>query len=289
MDTPDWTASALFSPSKARAQQAQAKDWAAVDAWLARKYAPAKRPPIFERNEDTLQALLTLATLNESADEQRALVDRVHKAALQSLKKTNAAGTTSSDDEIKLLFRDLEDEDSLDALAKTAVASNAPDVRAATIADAIVDISMHDFDAEQLLQRARYQLMALQSERKRADARLKQLKSGSFDAPEDLLEQTTVWMRNTKQLKAKVAEYDERVGVMKATDKPKITLEDVTQRQKALQMQKYRLEELEAQLSAFQSLPSDGKAAKAQLEAARKELRSLVEQRDALFANMAGG
>lgn len=77
-----WTASALFSPSKARQQQAQAKDWSFVDAWLQRRYG-TKSVPAFERNEDTLQALLALATLNESADEQRNLVHRIHKAALK--------------------------------------------------------------------------------------------------------------------------------------------------------------------------------------------------------------
>ena len=82
----DWAASALFSPSKARIAQAQARDWGFVDSWLAKRYS-GKRVPAFEKSEDTLEALLTLATLNESADEQRQAVDRVEQSALSGLEK----------------------------------------------------------------------------------------------------------------------------------------------------------------------------------------------------------
>ena len=80
----DWAATGLFSPSKARQQQAAAKDWSYVDGWLARKYHP-KPVPRFERNDDTLQALLALAAFNEKADEEEELVERVEKAALEEM------------------------------------------------------------------------------------------------------------------------------------------------------------------------------------------------------------
>lgn len=77
---------ALFSPSKARQQQAQAKDWIFVDSWLSRKYHP-KPVPAFERNEETLQSLMTLVAFNERADEERALVERVERQALKELQE----------------------------------------------------------------------------------------------------------------------------------------------------------------------------------------------------------
>lgn len=80
-----WANTALFSPSKARQQQAQAKDWHYVDSWLTRMYAP-KSAPVFERNEDTLQALLTLVAVNERADEEQELVHRLEGAAIEALK-----------------------------------------------------------------------------------------------------------------------------------------------------------------------------------------------------------
>ena len=79
----DWTAS-HFSPSKARQQRAQALDWEHVNTWLEKRFAP-KPVPTFERNEDTLRALLELAAFNENVNEERTLIDNVHEEALKEL------------------------------------------------------------------------------------------------------------------------------------------------------------------------------------------------------------
>lgn len=78
---PNWEATLLFSPSKARQQEALAKDWSYVSAWLARKYHPLPVPK-FERNDETLKVLLGLAAVNEKADEEEELVGRVEGRAL---------------------------------------------------------------------------------------------------------------------------------------------------------------------------------------------------------------
>ncbi|KAL2024784.1 hypothetical protein VTK56DRAFT_5605 [Thermocarpiscus australiensis] len=75
---------AIFSPSVARAAASAAKDWSYVDAWLHRKF-PGRGPPPFERNADTLRALLALASANEAADEERALVARLEAETLAQL------------------------------------------------------------------------------------------------------------------------------------------------------------------------------------------------------------
>ena len=138
--------SALLSPSKAREQQAQAKDWASVDAWLSKKYA-SKRPPPFERNDETLQALLTLASLNDSADEQRSLVDRIEKAALQALSRRKASNATE-DDGVTMLMRGLEGCEALDALSETIVSLDCPDVGIVTVAESLVDLTSQNFEAK---------------------------------------------------------------------------------------------------------------------------------------------
>lgn len=281
--TPDWTATALFSPSKARVQQAQAKDWAAVDAWLAKQYAPLKRPPTFERNEETLQALLDLATLNERADEQRALVDRVHKAALQSLSK---ADSHSGTDDLMALFKHLNVDVALTSLAEAAVALDVPDVRIGTLASAIADLTSQHFVAEQMLQRAEDQLRAIRAQRRKADEQLKQLQSDSFRAPANLVEQTAEWMRSAKQLKAKIAEYDERLASARAAGAPKVKLEDISRQAEELSAQQARLRELQAHLQVFQDLPADARAARRVLETARDDLRAVTKKRDALFGGL---
>lgn len=70
-----------FSPSKARAQRAQAADWHHVDTWLSSKFQ-GRSVPAFERNEDTLKALLALVAANEKADEEREILWAVEKKGL---------------------------------------------------------------------------------------------------------------------------------------------------------------------------------------------------------------
>ncbi|KAK3715562.1 hypothetical protein LTR37_007050 [Vermiconidia calcicola] len=163
MDTPpDWTATALFSPSKARFQQAQARDWASVDSWLSKRYA-SKRLPNLERNEDTRQALLTLATLNEGADEQRSLVDRVEKTALQAHSK-RLNGDAAAEADVQPLLSGLEGDDALAVLAETVVCLDSPSVDLPTLANAVVDLTAQKFAAEQEVRRVEDQLRALKSE-----------------------------------------------------------------------------------------------------------------------------
>ena len=286
MDNPsNWTTTDLFSPSKARAQQAQAKDWAAVDAWLTKKYAPARRPPIFERNEETLEALLTLATLNEAADEQRALVDRVQKAALQAFRNAVVEGGRSQAD-LRDFFRAMEGDEGLATLAKTVVALDVSDARTETLASAVADLTAQKFAAEQLIERADDQLRGLRAERSKADQQLRELKDGAFRPAEGLPEQTTEWVRSAKQLRAKIGEYDERLAAMNATPAPRVKIEDVKRQSDELAAQQSQLKDLEVQMEAFQSLPTDAKAARAKLESAREELRKLTKERDGLFEQL---
>jgi HAUS augmin-like complex subunit 1 len=70
-----------FSPSKAAAQRRQAADWAAVLTFLEARYQGRSVPP-FERNDDTLRALLALVSVNEKADEEREILWAVEKKAL---------------------------------------------------------------------------------------------------------------------------------------------------------------------------------------------------------------
>jgi HAUS augmin-like complex subunit 1 len=82
--TPDLLPSAFFSPSKAKQQKAQAQDWQHVDTWLSSKYQ-GRSVPQYERNEDTLKALLALVSANEKADEEREMLWNVQKEALSEL------------------------------------------------------------------------------------------------------------------------------------------------------------------------------------------------------------
>lgn len=278
----DWTASALFSPSKARAQQAQAKDWAYVDAWLVRKYG--KRLPVFERNEQTLQALLTLVTLNENADEQRSLVEKVEKSVLQTSFKRD-----QGDEHIhKSLLASLsgDGENSLNALAEANVLLGTSGVTRA--AEELCHLATEHFELNEQVMRADAQQGSLTRNEARLKSLLHELREDTFKVPSELPDQTVDWMRTTKHMKAKVAEYDERLGMLRSTSVQSPSIEDVGRQMSDFADQRAQMDAINAELSAFDSLPSNPKVARAKLESARNELRSLTTTRDKLFEGLVG-
>jgi hypothetical protein len=92
MDLEPLLPTALFSPSKAAAQRAQAQDWHTIDVWLSSKYQ-GRSVPIFERNEETLATLLALVKVNEKADEERELIVGVWREGLAELSGKGREGS----------------------------------------------------------------------------------------------------------------------------------------------------------------------------------------------------
>lgn len=84
-----WSPAKVFSPTAPRQASLQQKEWAYVDQFLVSRFAPAPVPK-FERNPDTLKALLAIASANEAADEEKLLERRVKERALEELKKQEA-------------------------------------------------------------------------------------------------------------------------------------------------------------------------------------------------------
>lgn len=277
----DWTASALFSPSKARAQQAQAKDWAAVDAWVCKKYG--SRLPPFERNEDTLQALLSLANLNENADEQRNQVEKIEKAALQSMAKRPG---TITDEILQMLQAELAGERHLDTLAEAIVALDSPSVDVSVLGKMLIDLSSTRFEMQQQIRHAESQVANLKSEQTHMQKLLDELHGDAFQTPAETGELTNDWLRSTKTLKAKIAEYEERLSANRLTTSSTGSFEYTLQRIRDVAQQRANLASLEAEASAFQNLPSDARSARAKLEEARENLRKLTTKRDRHFEDM---
>ncbi|KAI7481964.1 hypothetical protein KC351_g6076 [Hortaea werneckii] len=281
MDSPgDWTATALFSPSKARAQQAQAKDWASVDAWLGKKYG--KRIPTFERREETLQALLTLATANEGADEQRSLIDKVEKQALH----TSPKRTPEDEGLYQELLEgpDPQAAEYLGSLSESFAALGASNILEA--ASKVCSLQDDQFTASEQIKRAESQYNNLRQEHSRLRNILHALQNGEFTAPTDLPQQTSEWARNAKHLRAKLAEYDERLSAIRNASGVSSLLESVSTKSRENQKQRMEFRGREVELSAFDSLPSDPRAARAELDEARANLRRLTARRDALFEDM---
>jgi HAUS augmin-like complex subunit 1 len=288
MDTSsDWAASALFSPSKARVQQAQAKDWAAVDAWLSKRYG-AKRPPAFEKNDDTLQALLTLASLNDSADEQRGQLDRIEKTTLLSLSKKP---TGLAQDILQTVLAQLSNDEALETFAELIIALESRSFDALEIGKDISALTTEDFDTKQQLIRANAQLAALRRERVHLSSTLEQLRSEDFQTPSDMVQITNGWVASAKHLKAKVKEYDDRIAALvRSNYNPRTGSNGLSLVQSLMEeneQQKANLEDLAGRLQDLQDLPADVGQAREKVEDARSELRALMEKRDRHFETLA--
>ena len=278
--------SAVFSPSVARQQLAAAKDWNYVDNWLSTKFN-GKTPPPFERNNDTLKALLALAALNESADEERELLARVEVKALQDLQMKGEADPNA--EMLASIESSLtrEGQTSLEALSSLSVVLNQLIPDAGKFGRGIIDLQAMCHDLDQASDRVAILEKHLNSELERVNALIKDLRSDDYQPPFDLSKQTLDYQRKTKALAAKLPELRDRVSSLSASvGDLTITVKDVKAEEDNFKELMAKVKEFEAQVNSYHGLPQDIDLARLELESVRIELRDLIRQRDSMFEGL---
>ncbi|KAI1773726.1 hypothetical protein F4818DRAFT_452761 [Hypoxylon cercidicola] len=309
---------AIFSPSVARAAASTAKDWSYVDSWLRSKYAlhPSVnrgRPPAFERNPETLKALLALAAANEAADEERDQLSRVEEAALAS------ARAASQERESKRQRQQQQQQQSPEAVpdgdllaadllaALEAGLSREGATALAAMSSMAVCLGVADADADPPSLGARYvalqgRTLALEDAAERVDllrrylgreaARLggflAELRHGeAYRQAPDLAKNNLELQRRVRAMAARLPELRRQVVALeKATGLPGLTVDEVREDEAAYLELLAAKKDLDAQVKAFAGLPPDIEAARAELEALRAELRDATEQRDTNFERL---
>lgn len=283
MDDPaDWAASALFSPSKAKAQQARARDWAAVDAWLVRKYGD--NAPVFERNEATLGALMELAAFNDDRDESQALLDRVAKSCHQMLSRNGIAKTENE------FFGNCIhgiDEELLDSLARTELLLGTSQM--STMAGDAQYLTAQVYAEQQTLLHCQTQQATVVQERVRLESILTELSSDDFKIPEDYAGKTQANVRNAKQLRSKISEYEDRLAGSQGPHTERHSLSGLIAHEDRLAKEQSRMQEALSELAATKDFPTDKAAAGRTLDTTKDELRALLVERDRLFEGMVNG
>ncbi|KAG2418102.1 hypothetical protein HFD88_001203 [Aspergillus terreus] len=279
MDSP------LASPTKARQAAIQAKDWAYVNSWLSRQYAPNPVPP-FERNDDTLRTLLALAAANDAADEEAAVLHHARQQAVQGLKARQGA----EDPQKEELLNELEvclDENgqrNLDDLAETTAVLGALTAEPTDLESSVIELTKEEFSVQEQLSKVEALQNYLQTE---LDALRKQLEDfkcdPAYETPADLPALTAEWSRSTKLLTAKVGEYHDRLTSLERNKGPGPTLSELKTQEKEV----FRLEEtvksLESKIKLFHDLPKDVQGARTKYKELEWELETLRQQRDSLF------
>ncbi|KAL1989881.1 hypothetical protein VTN49DRAFT_7078 [Thermomyces lanuginosus] len=282
--------SPLISPTKARQAAIQAKDWAYVNAWLSRKFSPNEVPP-FERNEDTLKALLAIAAANETADEEAALLHRAREEIVRAYKRREE----EEDPRKKALLEDLEahldekGEESLNDLAETTVSLGSLSTSTAALGNGIMELTRDEFDVADQMREIEALQVYLDKELKGLRKQLDDLKSNPvYEIDPNLTEQTAEWNRSTKLLMAKVQEYHERITTLTRTvTKNAPTIEDIVAEEKSTLELQDNVKRLEARIKAFHDIPPQLDEARAEYKRLERDVQQLRQRRDRMFESAA--
>lgn len=278
--------STIFSPTLARQALATTKDWNYIDAWLSRHFAPGS-PPAFERNADTLRALLALATVNESVDEENDLLFKADARCLSELRQNvelDARGDLLGSLESNLTT---DGKKVLDALAETAAALNLPFGDTEQMATRIMNLHSTTFSLKQISARIDVLIDHLQRELELGASFLQELDSDKYQSPPNLGKQTMEFQRKTKLLTAKLPELRERISTLAAcegTTRP--TVQDIGAEEKEFRSIEVLVKDLEGQLKSYHGLPHDTDLARLELETLRAELTALKKERDGMFEGL---
>lgn len=288
--------SPLISPTKARQAAIQAKDWAYVNSWLNRQYAP-KPVPQFERNEDTLRVLLTLAAANDAADEEAALQHRAHQEAIQAYKLREKAMNKDAHerqkkdilDEVEMCLDD-KGREHLDDLANSAVVlGNTLNPDTEDLSQSIVELTVEEFEAQDQMLKVEVLHRYLQKELERLQAELEELRSDkAYETPEDIQALTSEWNRGTKTLATKVGEYRDRITSLERNQPQGPTIEELMVEEDNVIRLRETVQRLEGRVKAFHDLPKDIPGARARYKELEREFSQLTRQRDTMFGSLVG-
>lgn len=290
--------SAIFSPSVARIAASTARDWSYIDSWLAAKFHP--RPaPSFERNSDTLKALLTLASLNEAADEERNLFAKSEAAALQELTSASNKPEAAAARQIRPIREGLldavqynlpaEGHTALDALASMSLQLGVayPDPEA--LGRRMVNLQTNLQETEQMAARVDVLRCHIARETAHVEDMLRQVKSDDYKPPAHLAKQNLDLQRKIKAMSAKLPELQDRVaaaGSSSGGDFSHPTTADIVRDEQEYLAILAEKKELDFSMASFHGLPSNPDMARSELEALRGQLRNVTSQRDAVFEGL---
>ncbi|KAF2086241.1 hypothetical protein K490DRAFT_66789 [Saccharata proteae CBS 121410] len=287
----DLSPDALFSPSKARQQRAQAHNWQHVETWLSSLY-PNRALPAFERTDETLKALLALAAANERADEERRLVEALEEEVRIEAEETDGAAADFSGDLLGALTENLteEGEISLNALAALTTALSATDAEPETLAHALISQTKHSHHLAIQQQTVSTLHAILGSDLQSLRAHLRSITSDpSFTAPANLPRQTADYTRQTKQFRPKLREYADRLNSLPSPGSQAMSsasLDAVKEKELKMEELKKDVARMEARVKAFRDLPADRDEARQRVRARERELEALRRERDAGFGKL---
>ena len=178
---------------------------------------------------------------------------------------------------------------SLDALSSLTATLNCASPDAKSLASSLVAEIQTSHSLTQSLIQLQHLQARLESELLSLRSQLNEVRSQAFQPPMALPRQTMEWNRNTKQLRAKLEEYENRLASLESGDGPakrrELVKEVVTQEEQVSGMSE-RVQTLESQLQAYRGLPKNKNAARKEVQKVERELAELQKRRDTLFEGL---
>ncbi|KHO01108.1 uncharacterized protein MAM_00109 [Metarhizium album ARSEF 1941] len=293
---------AIFSPSMARIAAATAKDWSYVDVWLASKFPDSHNLPSFERNPSTLKALLAVAGTNERADDGHNLLANAEKLTLQessyldgyfedleegpSLRKV-FPGIREHVLSAVSAHLDQDGKAALNAMGDAAVQYGITLPKLEHLRNRIITLQTTLAETSQASFRADVWRSFLDREAKKATDWLATTRSEDYGLPSELAKHNLDLQRKTKALIAHLSDAQERMVTCMPCGRgsdPNIQL--VAEEEEQFMAILSQKRELDAQMTIFEGLPSDGDKAGDEVDALRQKLRGFTSRRDEVFESL---
>ncbi|KAF3801066.1 hypothetical protein GCG54_00010127 [Colletotrichum gloeosporioides] len=286
---------AIFSPSIARIAASTAKDWNYVDGWLTAKFHGRAVPP-FERNPETLKALLALASLNETVDEERELVSRAEAAALHQLgeayhepeaRLSELPPTATVRERILTAVQDhltREGSTALNSMATLSCQLSVAYPDAENLGQSMINLHARASELEQMRVRVHVLLKYIEQESTTADELLQTLRSDDYKPTNDLARQNLDMQRRIKAMAARLPELKDRMSnANRSHISAQPAIEQIVQEESKYLDLLAQKRGLDAHVTQFSSLPDDVQRARLQLENLRTEIRAIIRRRDTIF------
>lgn len=286
---------AIFSPSVARIAASTARDWSYVESWLRAKLqlSADRSLPAFERNPDTLKALLALASFSEAADEERELVARAEAEALRDATSSTAQGEEGGSVR-GVLLETIEDElpkdgkVALEGMAAMAVQAGVLFPEPEDLGRRMLDHQKAIFEAEQMKCRAETLGHHITADAAATAKLAKTLQGDEYTPRPGLAKQNLDQQRKVKASAAQLPDLRDRAASLAASQDASShpTIQDITAEEKEFLELLGKKRQLDLQLASFEGLPGDPDMARAELEALQEQLRGATSHRDAVFEGL---
>lgn len=191
-----------------------------------------------------------------------------------------------------------EGEQALDAIASTAVALNTPNAHPETIAHALIQHTITSQNLTNHLAHIQTLQNYLEKQQSLLRSQLNELQSNpAFTVPSNIQRQTTEHIRQTKHLRTKIREAEDKLSSLQSNQSRTMTpgskhvgsaeaIGEMLEQQKNLDELKQKVENLEKEVEEFAGLPADREAARKEVGRLEVKLDEVRRRRDDLFEGL---